>query len=308
MPLLDRDLARVRARAITDIAGPLLERIVDFAVRAFRRCEVSASRRTSEENVHLAPLALFLHQIEMCDGILEWVRASAASPATPVLRSQFEAVISLEYMLAESFRLRSLAWLYFNVGGAIYSYELHDEDSERGRRLAPELQKVPIELSTEALAYLRTRLSTLTEFLQREQLTPIRHEVERLRKQKKRRSWHSLFDGPANFEAICRGLNRTAEYEVLYRRWSAHAHAEDVLRLLAPKASGEAPGWKEIRSPEIINEIAHYSALFLLRGLGLMIGHYREGERLDGWYHREVKSDLDRLREMDVNVIYRPYP
>jgi hypothetical protein len=57
--LLYRDLSKVAAKEIIEIASPLLQELVNYSTNAFRRCESST---TGNENEDVAVLnAVFTH-------------------------------------------------------------------------------------------------------------------------------------------------------------------------------------------------------------------------------------------------------
>jgi hypothetical protein len=135
--LLDRDFAKVNAKPIIDIASPLLIEGINHATMAFQRCLVSAGRDTSTgaPGEHLAALMLYEHVIEMADGLECLISNSCSGPALPVLRSMLEALLSLEYVLTQDYRRRSLSWLCCYLHRQIESYELLDQKTDRGKEL-----------------------------------------------------------------------------------------------------------------------------------------------------------------------------
>ena len=91
--VLHREISKAIASPIIAIASPLLQELVNYSTWAYMRCATS----TSEEYVDRAPLTLFLHVIEMTDSIEVLITQSCPSPAFPLLRSSFEALLFLEY-------------------------------------------------------------------------------------------------------------------------------------------------------------------------------------------------------------------
>ena len=92
--LLDRELSKADAKEVISIASPLLQELVNYSTNAFARCATST---TGKENEDLATLLLYLHIIEMIDGVEVLLSQSCAIPAIPLVRSSFEALIRDNY-------------------------------------------------------------------------------------------------------------------------------------------------------------------------------------------------------------------
>jgi len=92
--VLYRELSVLQAREANKLATPLLQEVVNFGTDAFVRC---ISYSAGEENVDLAPFALYRHILELTDGVEVLVANACPVPAIPSLRSAFEALLSLEF-------------------------------------------------------------------------------------------------------------------------------------------------------------------------------------------------------------------
>ena len=110
--VLYRELATVQVKELKPSPTKLLQEIVNFGTNAFVRCFSSVDPE-DEENIHLAPFALYRQILELTDGIEILVSAGAPMAAPPLLRNSFEALLGLEFMLEDRshYVARSLAWL-----------------------------------------------------------------------------------------------------------------------------------------------------------------------------------------------------
>ena len=90
--ILDRDFSTREGKVLTDPASDMLVEVVNQGAAVFARCRGSAKGEVNED---VAPLYLYLHIVEMLDGVQVLVSQSCPLPAAPILRSVFEAMISI---------------------------------------------------------------------------------------------------------------------------------------------------------------------------------------------------------------------
>ncbi len=129
--ILYRDLSKVASKDLIEVCSGLLRELVNHATNAYQRCADSSKE---EENVDLAVLTLYLHIIEVIDGVEVLISQACATPAIPLVRSAFEALLALEYILERNYVKRSLSWLAIYAHNRIRSYELLEPATERGKQ------------------------------------------------------------------------------------------------------------------------------------------------------------------------------
>ena len=88
------------------MACPVLREVVNYGTHIFE-----AAQRNSSGSHNLPLLFSYLHVIEMADAIEVSLSNSVVQPAKTHLRSMFEAVLGIDYMVAADTKTRSLAWL-----------------------------------------------------------------------------------------------------------------------------------------------------------------------------------------------------
>lgn len=285
--ILYRDLSKVEAKPITEIASPLLQELVNYSTNALMRCTTSATGGVDED---LAVLALYRHMIEMMDAIEVLISQSCAIPAIPLVRSSFEALLSVEYLLESDhdYVQRSLSWLVGYVHQRLDMYERLDsstgkgEESKRSFDADETLSNVPLP-PVEEVQKARARLQSL---LAKPHLQPIKTEFKR---HKGRPNWYQLFNGPSNLRALAQHLNRGAQYDFLYRYWSRIIHAQDLLSFIEDG---------RLRDPSQLKGVAMFASSFLLRATRLALQKFRPGEDIAPWYKREVRPYVLALREL----------
>lgn len=276
---------------IIEIASPLLQELVNYSTNALVRCETSTS---GEENEDLAVLALYLHIIEMTDSIEVLVSQSCPIPAIPLIRSSFEALLSIEYILEVDYVRRSLSWLAGYVHKRLAFYESLDPSTMRGKSFQKALSadkmlrnlKLPFPDSAEV----QRAIANLQRLLARPQFQPIEAELSKCkRKYKRRPNWYRLFGGPSSLQELARHLNRNAQYEFLYRHWSTISHAHDFSRFLTRTTEGDS-AIRGLRDPSQIKHVTIFTASFILNATPLVLGKFRPGEDIAEWYKREVRE------------------
>lgn len=287
--ILYREFAVVQARDLFPKAAPLLREIINFGTNAFVRC---MSVGGSEENVDLAPFALYRHILELTDSIEVMVENGCPAAATPNLRSAFEGLLALEYIMENptDYRIRSLCWLATYIRRRLRSYRTLLASSSEGKEFLKSIEEdktihefpsLPQEKITAAIANLESLLS-------KDQFQEIQNAFIRYKREP---HWYQLFSGPSNLYELARHLRRPAQYDVLYREWSTSSHAVDFSPFLAPSPSGQS-GIRGLRDVASTNHVTTFAATFLLDATRVLIDKFHPGEMWGNWYMREVRDPL----------------
>jgi len=283
--ILYRELSLVQAREASPQASPLLQEVVNFASNALVRC---VSYSEGAENVDLAPLALYRHIMEMADGVEVLIAGACPVPAIPILRSAFEALLSLEYILEDNanYDRRSLSWLAGYLNKRIASYQSLLSNTARGKEFLESIErdKTIRDFPLPPSDSIQAAIANLTVVLDRDQFTEIRREFSAPGRTP---HWYSLFGGPADLRELARHLRRHLQYDVLYRQWSMSTHAQDFSPFLTRSADG-AKGIRGLREISSLKLMATFGIVFPLDATRLLIDHFHPGETWGDWYLREV--------------------
>jgi hypothetical protein len=285
--LLYRDMSKVTAKEIINIASPLLQELVNYGTNAFRRCETSA---TGNENEDIAVLMLYLHIIEMTDGVEVLISQSCPVPAEPLTRSIFEALLSIEYILEADYVQRSLSWLAMYVHNRIDSYEPLDTSSPKGLLFQKALadDKTARDITLPAPLKVQAAIANLQHMLARTQFQTIEAEIK-LQTKRRKPNWYQLFGGPKNLRELARHLKREAQYVAFYGHWSTISHAQDMSRFIRKTPDGEG-AFKILRDPNGIRGITLNTANMILNATRLVLDRFRPGEDMANWYKREIRE------------------
>lgn len=282
-PLLDRAVSKAEAEPVLRVADPLLRELVNYATVAFDRCQSSSIMGGQDED--LAPLILFLHVIEMADGVHVLLRETCTGAAMPSLRSLFEAELYLDFLLRGSDPERRLAWLVDAAVTRIERLERYDpirkSDAKRRRK-----KGLPGPTSKERWLsdQIRKEIKSLKDFLRLPHIAPVATRVAA------GRTWYQPYGGGGNLEQLANNLGRGEEYQKLYRHWSGISHPSDLWRFVSATPEGTA-AFGRLRAPEPTREIASLASAIFLRAIRQMVDKYCPGERdaLRTWYQRKVQ-------------------
>ena len=304
--ILDRETSKVIAKGRIDNDSFVLRSLVDYSTKLYARC---AASHGDEENVDLTPLVLFLHMIEMSDGVEVLTREVCDVPAVPLVRSAFEALLSLEYVCQDDYRSRSLAWLTSYAHRRIDLYETFDPSTDKGKTLKRKVQKdkwiksIPEKFLIDS----DSKSKPLRNLLKRPEFVEFEEKWNKLVGKK---FWCRLCDTGdkkiSSIDQLAERLDRGAQYEILYRRWAGICHAHDASSLLTLVAgTREGP---LLRNPESEECCAQFAAEFLLRANELMILRFRCGEKeqFTAWYISEIRDKFRRMSALiDVPEMFK---
>jgi hypothetical protein len=288
--VLYRELSLVQLRELRPSPTTLLQEVVNFGTNAFIRCLSSAGK---EENIHLAPFAIYRQLLEYTDGTEIIISNAAPSSSIPLLRSSFEALLALEFILEDNscYESRSLSWLAGYVRETLRFYKSLIPKTTEGAQFLEavtqdkSVRNFPLPPKNDVVK----AIENLDQLLSREQFQVIIQEYDR---HKKEPHWYSLFSGPENIYKLARHLKRTAQYDVLYRGWSMSAHAQDFRSFLAPDKSAQTPkaAIRGLRDLTNSYQVTTFAVTFLIDATRLLLDKYHPGEDWSTWYFREVRD------------------
>ncbi len=291
-PLLYRELRKVEAKKIIEIASPLLQEEINYATNAFQRCQDSAVGAAADELIPV--LTSYYHIIEMTDGIEVLISQSCAVPAVPLLRSSFEALLTIEYILEGDSRRRAFAWLACYCHDRLGRYEMLDPSHQKGKEFIITFEEDEISkyMTLPSLPNLPQAIQNLKSLLGKPNYKAADDEYQRLKSIRKRKpNWYSFFGGPGNLKDLARHMHWGAYYDILYRYWSSIAHAGDLSHFLTRTKKG-SPAFNPIRNHQELGLLASIASSFLLDATREMIGKFRPGEKysLRRWYINEIRA------------------
>ncbi len=291
-PLLYRELRKAEAKKIIEIASPLLQEEINYATHAFQRCQDSAVNVAVGE--HLPVFASYYHVIGMTDGIEVLISQSCAVPTIPLLRSSFEALLTIEYILEGEYQRRAFAWLVCYVHNRLSQYEMLDPTHQKGKEFLVTFaaDSVSKYMKLPSFPNLSQVIQNLKSLLNNPNYQFADYEYQRIKSIRRRKpNWYSLFGGPGNLRDLAKHLNWGAQYDILYRSWSSITHADDLSQFLTQTKRG-SPAFYPLRNHEEVKLFSVVASSFILHATRKMIGKFRPGENasLGRWYVREARQ------------------
>ena len=290
--ILYREFSKAQSGQIIEIASDDLQELVNFGSHALVRCATSS---TGNENEDLAILSLYRHVIEMTDGVEVLVSQSCAIPAIPLVRSSFESLISMLYIVEEDSKYldRSLAWLIDYIHQRLATYESLDPNTAKGQEFQ---QSINLDDTAKTLQLppqtdVSNAIKNLQSLLAKPQLHTLNQDFLNLRGAKK---WYRLYGGPENVRELARHVGRIVQYDFLYRYWSRVSHGHDFAPFIVKTADGDS-GIRGIRDASELKSVANFSATFMLNATRILIKKFRPDEDIRTWYEREVRPKYTQL-------------
>lgn len=238
----------------------------------------------------------------MTDGINELLKQCCPMPAVLLLRSSFEALLSLEYILEKDAKNRALACYHsFMLEEIKYGKSLlteYKDGMEHKKALSEDKYFAGADIKFDE-EDTKKILKILEEELWDNKYTNINSERENFFKGNrgnKYPKWYSYFNGPRSLYKLSIHLKRQAEYLNLYNNWSGMSHAIDFSQIFL---KNDKSGFviKQIRAKDEFVNVSSYTSFFLLTASEMMINNYRgdEKENFAEWYFNEIKPLSDKL-------------
>jgi len=300
--ILSRDLSIVMGGQIIKDASTVLQEVVNYSTNAFARCATSNS--DNEEDISI--LLSYLHIIELTDSIEVLLAHSCPTPAQLLLRSSFESLLSIEYILEEQYSHRALSWLAFFMRKKVSVYKSYDPSTPEGKQLRKEMSsdKISHDVKITYPPKFDEFIQNYKERLNSPKYKQVQDEIDKYKREHNHppKQWYQLFGPPPpqktprNIEELAKYLRRGGWYEILYREWSSIIHAVSPSRFITTTDKGTL-AIRRLRNPSQVSEVASFAIHFLFDATRLVLGKFRPGEEksLATWYKRDVQKLYNKL-------------
>lgn len=272
----------------------LIEEVIRYSSNVLECC----ARSPKGGSIDATILVLFRHILEMQDAIAVLVRASCVEPAKALLRSLFEGMLGIEYVLADDTGNRSLAYQVAHLHRQITFCRNFNRRTPEGEQFARKVESDPVSqwLKFDPKDLVRQEKLSVNA-LARDPLVPVEQEWQSTAKRlgRKHLDWFSLWGGPTSVEGLAQHLNFAASYQVFYRDWSGLVHAADGLSRLS-LGPGEAT-LRPLRDTTALYEVALMAVLLGIRALRKVFGFYFPDRQSDlkQWYLSSMRSGIHRI-------------
>jgi len=290
------DLSKARYQGIITLASEKLEKEIQWGVRLLFR-SIQAVNGKFEDNA--AIFLLYRHIIETTDSINVLIKECCTNPAQVLLRSSFEALLSLEYIFEDDTIKRSLACYHDFINSEIaYGNSLMSSTSE-GKELKKALSEDKF-LSDAKIKFDSMEVSNILKnckkVLEKAKFEEYNTERELLLKKSKWPKWFRYFNGPKSIKQLSKHLKGLGRYLSFYPGWSRVSHAIDFSQLNL-NIKGSVLQMKPIRNGEELLNLITGTSICLINSTLMMVENFRSGERdsLRRWYIETIKPINDKL-------------
>lgn len=337
---IPRDIHKTDFQEILDDFSSVLEELVNFASHVAKWC--SEKIHGGEE---LAPLFLsFRHIFELIDAISVLVKYSCIEPCQHLLRSIYESVLSVRYLLEKDRERRGKAFMT-----CIWHQRINDirkgnpEDAMYKHLLSKKRKDKSLKDKTlPQLPDAKERIKILEEHLKSEEYLESENEFQQLRgvirgKKKniperktiwqsvvhrfktiinkksksrpvKKLNWYSMHGGPKNLEELADYLKSPLEYEFRYRKWSGLVHGIDIILDNIEVVDDSTVFLSQIRLPENIYEVTHITLNYGLEIIPLYIEMFapEKAKEVKAWYSNVIEPLKNTVLKNNRFVVKSP--
>lgn len=301
-PILNREMAKVIGKEIIDIASPALQEAINFSTNLYQRINSSKKGRKEEA---FPLLALYLHVIQAIDGVEVLISQSCGAPANLILRSAFEAKLSIEYICEKKGNKRSAAWAVKHILEEIDYYQNYNPSSPKGVQFRETWEEDGWGqfIGLPSLVDASTAIEGLKEKLKKPPYSDVYKDYCRTIKPNRRTpEWYSLYEGPKNLWELSHYLKHGVEYEMLYRIWSKQSHANDTHHLTLPMPDGTSI-LDPLRNPLVLVTVSSGALTIVLESTLLMIKEFRPDEiaHFRDWHRKEILHKQLQLARLSLS-------
>lgn len=276
--------------------GETLDRCVDYGETVLKTIQNHPRNDYVDSSITL----LFRDFLEFLDGVATLVKSSCIEASIPILRSMFEQLLSILYILDRHQEDRAASYHVSYIRSRLKNYR------KLNRSQIGQLQKT---LESNHYSITLPDTDTSESIAQMESLLSkgiykrINEEWETIKRAKKREpEWYALFNGPKNILELAENQKIIGEYEILYRSWSSKAHATSSFNNLV--SSG---GIKALRHPESLDMVGTWALSWFFVLIRQIYDFYHRRKQLNfGHFYMQIRNLYLRLSagEKLVNVIY----
>lgn len=227
--VLNREFSIAKSIELRETYSSYLEELCNIASTVFGRGERSASRVKGNP---ASLLHLYHHIIQVADGIHVLCNNSCFNASFPLLRSLWEASLSMQYMTEDNFEDRSIAWI------VCYYLEKLEEVENLNFQTPKGLEFIKLKESDENLKdwdlgftdqnQIRKITNNLKNIINKSKYKSVLEKIPK--NALKNKSWYSVNNGPLNLKELAIKLNRPIEYEIFFKHSSSITHGKDAGR------------------------------------------------------------------------------
>jgi len=279
----------------------LIDETVNFSSHVLKWCLYG----TKQGDECIPIIMTFRHILELIDSISILIKNSCIEPCKILLRSGFESLLTIEYIFEKDTRQRGMDFLVWNRHRSINICRRHNPNDTSYKNLQAIFRKDKLLKNTKLLEIPKAEdeINNLKKIFEKPGYSDSNKEYLRMKKKCKNnpRWWFSLHNGPTNLKVLADYLSRPAEYEVLYRHWSALAHGTDIMARRMSIEEGKL-AVHQLRMPNDAQVVTQMTISFALTSIRLFINYFvKEKEKnFAEWYKNEIRGKYLSLIGNDI--------
>lgn len=204
----------------------LIDNAINFGTNLLK-WELEKGQKGDE---HIVPILFFRNILSVADGISILIKNSSINNSKSLVRVLIESIFSLEYLLQENTKNRSLAYFVWNAHKDLKFIEQINFATETGKQLKSNIAKDKFAKNIEFdyPSEFDEGKKNAEELLKLPDYVSIEIEYQRTLKTKKVNNWFTLYDGPQDFEQLSVKINLNSFYQLHYRYYSKNIHSTSV--------------------------------------------------------------------------------
>ena len=283
-------------------AADCLDEAINFGTHVLAWCTKAATSHSA----WVAPLVLsFRHCLEMLDAVSVLVRKGIVAPSNTNLRSAFESLLGIKYIIRGNLEKRGKAYIVCHLHRNLKFLSRIDPGTEMGKQFRAELEGSPIQsVLGDKGDNLPQRRDNIKDTLEKN-YPDVEEEYQKIKRSNSGRfSWYEMYGGPNNIRELADEVDMEGWYRLLYNEWSRTSHARDVVdRPLF--TSGEESYMKSLRTPTRISPVVVNGTNLCLIACEDVIEYLVPGRRetFEKWYMREIRSRYMDIAE-NLNITF----
>ncbi|MEY2923268.1 MAG: hypothetical protein RL108_1894, partial [Bacteroidota bacterium] len=191
------------------------------------------------------PTIFLRNCVELADAVSILIENSSIDPAKIQFRALMENALALRYMIDENEKIRAHCFLVCKLNKDIKFYKQFIPTESVSKDFVARIKKEEpqFDLSNHSkLTEIIKVVQAKEELLKEPIYDVVNEEFLKVCKSQKNNdpNWYSLYDGPRNFQELCKKMEYTIIYEFAYRKYSQNVHGIDVLKGFVTNGSGTA--------------------------------------------------------------------
>lgn len=281
-------------------AAECLDEAISFGTHVLAWCTEAAGSHSTE----VAPLVLsFRHCLEMLDAVSVLVRKGIVAPSDTNLRSAFESVLGMKYIIRGNLERRGKAYIVCHLHQRIKFLSRMDPETQMGKQFRAEIEGSPVKNvigdKGNNLSQRRKKIESTLE----DNYSIVEEEYQKIKDERNGRfEWYEMYNGPRSRKELADKVGMEGWYRILYNEWSRTSHARDVIGRALFESNQESY-MESLRTPTRISPVAVSGITLCLIACRDMVEYLVPGKRetFEKWYVQEIRSKHTNIAE-NLNI------